>query len=100
MSTEDEIKEIVAILRKKENLKAYEKQFLDVYDKKTCDEELIKELQLKGLNKYIERNLKNEFNELNKSFVSDIKDQGKSLKGKWTDVPPSPPPLPSDCCIM
>jgi hypothetical protein len=100
MSNETEIKEIVKKLENKQDLKAYEKQFLEVYKKKTCDEDLIRELQLKGLNKYIERDYKADYKTANKAFKDDIKEQGQSLKGKWTDAPPPPPAIPDDCCIM
>jgi hypothetical protein len=100
MSNEAEIKELVNKLKSKAQLKAYEKRFLDIYNKKTCDEELIKQLQLEGLNKYIERDYKADFKTANRAFVSDIKEQGKSLKGNWGDAPPPPPAIPDDCCIM
>lgn len=96
----EEIKEIVKTLEAKPSLKAYEQRFLNVYNKKTCDEDLIRELRQIGRDKYIERNYKAEFNKSNRNFISDIKNQGQSLKGKWNEPPPPPPAIPSDCCIM
>jgi poly-D-alanine transfer protein DltD len=100
MSNEDEIKEIVKKLERKTNLKAYEKKFLEVYNKRTCDEDLIRELQLAGKDRYIERNTKADFKQANKNFRDELKKQGKSLEGNWTEAPPPPPAIPEDCCIM
>lgn len=100
MSTPEEIKELVETLKNKKQLKPYEVRFLEVYNKKTCDETLIKELQLIGRDKYIERNFETDIKESGRKFIDGAKSTGSSLKGKWTDAPPPPPQFPEDCIIM
>jgi hypothetical protein len=99
MTTEDEVKEIANTLERKSNLKAYEQQFLDVYNKRTCDSELVRDLQLQGLNRYVKPDSAADFKESNKNFRAELKEQVQSLKGNWREAPPEPPALPS-CCIM
>lgn len=100
MSTPDEVKDLVEKLKNKKNLKPYEVRFLQVYDKKICDEGLIKELQLIGRDKYIERNFETDIKEAGRNFIDGAKKTGSSLSGNWADAPPPPPQFPEDCCIM
>lgn len=100
MSTPNEVKELVDKLKKKTKLKPYEVRFLEIYDKKICDEKLAKELQLIGRDKYIERNHKTDIKEASKKLLFNAKEGNKALTGNWGQAPPAPPPFPDDCVIM
>lgn len=100
MSNKEEVEKLVKKLEKKQNLKPYEKKFLEIYNKEKCDEEEIRNLILAGRDKYVERNYKADIKQAGRNFLSGAKEGGQSLKGSWKDAPPPPPSFPEDCVIM
>lgn len=81
-------------------MSSMKKRYEEVKKNNICDEQEISKLQLLGKSKYVKsadiEDIKKEKERL-KKYANTFKD---SISGSWTEQPPPPPSLPSDCVLF